>query len=77
MQPQVLWRVVHQKVGGQLYLHHLPLNETDSGADVFRHLQREYLQFRRMSSSHFWDYGLGLYSPMIETAVLSTVSLSS
>ena len=73
--PQIFWRVVYQKLGGKLYIHHLSLKESDTGIEVFTNLNQEYRRLKSFPPFHFWDSGLGLYNPVIETATLSVVSL--
>jgi hypothetical protein len=71
----VLWRVVFQTLGGKLYLHQVPLLDTSTSEDALTKLKSEYQRILSLHPFRVWDKMPIIFSPVIETAMLSLVSL--
>jgi len=72
----VLWRVVFQTCRGKLYLHQVSLSNTNTGGEVLEKLKLEHQRVMSLHPFHIWDKTPVFFSPVIETAVLSVVSLT-
>jgi hypothetical protein len=72
----VLWRVVLQTCSGKLYLHPVSLSITSNGGEALRKLRLEYHRALSFRPFHCWDKTPIFFSPVIETAILSVVSLT-
>ncbi|KAF8861255.1 hypothetical protein BDZ45DRAFT_282619 [Acephala macrosclerotiorum] len=69
-----VWRVVFQKCGGKLYIHHLNLHLSDNGFATFQKLRKMYHQTRGHHPYNYWDRASFFWKPIVEVATLSTVS---
>lgn len=70
-----MWRVVFQTCGGKLYIHSSKLHLLDSGFIAFHKLRNAYRQTRTQHPYNFWDKTSLFWKPIVEVAILSTVSI--